>query len=161
MSDGPGRDEARGPDLRKLAQDWITLWQSELAALAADREAQETWQAMLALLGRGGRRRCCGRCRGQSGARVPRTPGQTLRRDGAAAAPGAAAAAAAPDARDAEIERLARRIAELEARLAELERRRSRRRSAAIAAALEAGRAARRGLPRRGAGRRRCARTPP
>ena len=31
------------------AADWITLWQSELAALAADREAQETWQAMLAL----------------------------------------------------------------------------------------------------------------
>ena len=50
MSDGPGRDEsAAGPDLRKLAQDWITLWQSELAGLAVDREAQETWQAMLAL----------------------------------------------------------------------------------------------------------------
>ena len=50
MSDGPGRDDgAAGPDLRKLAQDWITLWQSELAGLAVDREAQETWQAMLAL----------------------------------------------------------------------------------------------------------------
>src|SRR3984885_15790000 len=50
MSDGPGRDETEaGPDLRKLAQDWITLWQSELAGLAVDREAQETWHAMLAL----------------------------------------------------------------------------------------------------------------
>ena len=55
MSTDPGRqdgarpDAAAAPDLRKLAQDWITLWQSELAALAVDREAQETWHAMLAL----------------------------------------------------------------------------------------------------------------
>ena len=47
MSDGPGRDEAADPDMRKLAQDWITLWQSELAGLAVDREAQESWQAVL------------------------------------------------------------------------------------------------------------------
>ena len=37
------------PDLQELARDWITLWQSELAALAADREAQESWQAMMSL----------------------------------------------------------------------------------------------------------------
>ena len=32
-----------------LARDWITLWQSELAALAVDREAQETWHVLLSL----------------------------------------------------------------------------------------------------------------
>ena len=29
------------PDLAKLAQDWITLWQSELSAIAADPEIHE------------------------------------------------------------------------------------------------------------------------
>ena len=38
-----------GEDLHALARDWITLWQSELAALAVDREAQETWHALLSL----------------------------------------------------------------------------------------------------------------
>ena len=37
------------PDLHALAHDWVTLWQSELAAIAADREAQESWQAIVAL----------------------------------------------------------------------------------------------------------------
>ena len=37
------RPDAAGdlPDLGKLAQDWITLWQSELSAMAADREIHE------------------------------------------------------------------------------------------------------------------------
>src|ERR1700723_2618756 len=39
------------PSFDALARDWITLWQSELAAIAADREAQESWQAILALWG--------------------------------------------------------------------------------------------------------------
>ena len=34
------------PDLHRLAQDWITLWESELSALAADPELREAWQAM-------------------------------------------------------------------------------------------------------------------
>ena len=42
----PGMD---GEDLHDLARDWITLWQSELAALAADREAQETWRVLLSM----------------------------------------------------------------------------------------------------------------
>ena len=37
------------PDLAALARDWIELWQSELAALAADREAAETWVRLAAL----------------------------------------------------------------------------------------------------------------
>src|SRR4051795_1131374 len=44
-----GQDDSEnddGPDLRRLAQDWITLWESEIAALAADPELREAWQAM-------------------------------------------------------------------------------------------------------------------
>ncbi|WP_237217610.1 hypothetical protein, partial [Falsiroseomonas oryziterrae] len=34
-----------GDELDRLAEDWITLWQTEIAALAADREAAEAWAA--------------------------------------------------------------------------------------------------------------------
>ena len=104
---------APAPDLQGLARDWITLWQSELAAAAADREVQEAWQtmaglwagaatALLQVLPRGG---------GDGGA------GAT----GPVAAARPAPAAAAPDPRDAEIERLRRRVDALEQRLAELD----------------------------------------
>src|SRR5271165_2355468 len=110
------------PDLRALARDWITLWQSELAALAVDREARETWHTMLALWA------------GAAGAMLTAAPRErpagwgpgwghryAAGHAGPAAAPGSAPAATAPDARDAEIERLARHVRELEARLAELQ----------------------------------------
>src|SRR4051794_26100297 len=42
--DDSRREDA--PDLRRLAQGWITLWESEIAALAADPEMREAWQAM-------------------------------------------------------------------------------------------------------------------
>jgi hypothetical protein len=45
----PPAEEADCLDLQALAQDWITLWHSELAALSADREAQELWRSGLAL----------------------------------------------------------------------------------------------------------------
>lgn len=36
----------RQVELDRLAEDWITLWQSEITALAADREAAEAWAGM-------------------------------------------------------------------------------------------------------------------
>jgi len=103
------------PDLQALARDWVTLWQSELAALSADREAQEAWRTMLALWA------------GAAGTMIKALPrglpdGVPPGGGGAAHAPRAAAAAAAFDARDAEIERLSRLIGDLERRIAELER---------------------------------------
>jgi len=142
MSDGTDRDPDPDapPDLAALARDWITLWQSELAALAADREAQEMSQAVLdlwagmagSLLAAMPRARPAGTDGGASGgfgagfAASP-GPGPSARheradgRSGAAAPAGAAADPAAPGAGDAALERLHRRLAELESRLAELE----------------------------------------
>jgi hypothetical protein len=108
--------EAGGASLQELARDWITLWQSELAALAADREAMETWQTMIALwAGAAGAM--------LNGVSTAPEPGDGAdRRAGAAAASRPPPAAAAPDPRDAEIERLVGQVAELEQRLAQLER---------------------------------------
>src|SRR5471030_1768331 len=44
-----GHAAPRMPDPRKLAQDWITLWQSELSAMAADPEIRESWQTVMTL----------------------------------------------------------------------------------------------------------------
>src|SRR5450759_3458465 len=103
------------PEQERLARDWIALWQSEFSALALDREAHETWRTLLGLWAR-------------TADAMPRAP---VRPDGGPhdrpgsgpdAAAGAATVAAAPDPRDAEIDRLARRVDELERRLAGLER---------------------------------------
>jgi hypothetical protein len=104
------------PDPRRLAQDWITLWQSELSAMAADPEIRESWQTIMALWAG----TMSSLLRG-----LPRDQGHDASggRARAADASRAAAAAAAPDARDAEIDRLARHVAALEQRLAELDRR--------------------------------------
>ena len=111
---GPGRQDGARLDLEQLARDWITICRSELAALAADQEAQETWRMLLALWA------------GAAKSLLAALPnGARDRADGRAGAPDAprpTAAAATPDARDAEIERLAGRLAELERRLDELER---------------------------------------
>ena len=100
--------EPQTPDLAKLAQDWVTLWQSELAAISADREAQEIWRSLLAVW--------AGVAASAMKA-LPRHDGISPGGGGSADAPRAAAAAAASDPRDAEIDRLASRIAELERRL--------------------------------------------
>ena len=149
MSDGTegGQGPAAPPDLAALARDWITLWQSELAALAADREAQEMSEAVLALWAgmAGSLLAAVPRARGpgmeapapgfgldpESAApdaphAPPAAPGASDesadRRAGAAAPAGAAADPAAPGPGDAALERLHRRLAELESRLAALER---------------------------------------
>ena len=110
MADGPGE-----ADLRQLARDWITIWQSELASLAADREAEETWRVLLQLW------------TDAAQLMLAALPGQhdgTARRTGTHDAARTTAADAAPDERDAEIARLSRRVHELESRLADLERQR-------------------------------------
>jgi hypothetical protein len=116
---GTAAADPQGADMQRLARDWITLWQSELTAAAADRELQETWQTLAGLWA------------GVAGAvlaALPRGLPDGPTRHAAAPGPGAAAPArsappaAAPDPRDAEIQRLARSVAELERRLADLER---------------------------------------
>jgi hypothetical protein len=100
----------------RLAEDWVALWQSELSAMAADRELRESWAAMVALW--------AGAATSALGAmRAANDTGRT------AVAPQparAAAAAAASEPGMDEIERLNRRIAELEQRMAEFERERNR-----------------------------------
>ena len=103
-------------DLGSLARDWLTLWQSEFAALAADREALEAWQKLIALWTGAAGSLAAAALDGSGAGRRDRPDGST------AAAPRPAAAAAAPDPRDAEIERLRGRVAALERRLAEIER---------------------------------------
>jgi hypothetical protein len=102
----PAADSATDPGA--MARDWITIVQSELASLAADREMQEALQRLIAGWASAAR------------ALIPHDGSTRPARTAAAARP--ASAAAAPDARDAEIERLGARIAELESRLAALER---------------------------------------
>jgi hypothetical protein len=151
MPDKPSpEDPTGGPELARFLRDWTALWRDELRAQTKDPEgmpmamlagiangtitpemsaAMETWRAAIAAwtnttggpwastLGGpladilGGPLADILGGRASAGApSVDRT-----------AAPRAQAAAAASDARDAEIERLARRVDELEARLAKLE----------------------------------------
>ena len=95
-------------------EDWVTLWQSELAGLVLDREVQEAqlraidaWAAQAREMAKLWARAL--------------EPQAHERGGGPAAAAGATAAVAAPDERDARIERLLARVDELERRLARLE----------------------------------------
>lgn len=104
----PGADA-----LAALARDWIALWQSELTAMAQDRECREAWAGLLNLWV------------GAAAAAVDviqphvrRDPHGSARSDVASRPP--ADPAASDDGGDA-LECLHRRIAALEARLAALE----------------------------------------
>jgi hypothetical protein len=115
MAEGEGSAEPPiETELAALARDWMTLWQSELAALAADRETQEAWQKLISLWAGAAR---------VFAAPVPDGAGRRDAAHAAAAAARSAPAAPTPDARDAEIERLRGRVDALERRLAALEQR--------------------------------------
>lgn len=150
MTDGVGRTDDRTdtdcpegetpplPDPQDLARDWITLWQSELTALAADREMRENWQAavgfwadlassilrdMPSSRGSPSPHDTASQSAGSRHA-APQHGGPrnaATRPAGTDDATRTAAPAAASDARDAEIERLDRHVAALEARLVALE----------------------------------------
>jgi len=108
-------------DLDRLAEDWITLWQSEVAGLAADPELAERWAAFASL--------------GASWFRAaaqfskPFTPGAAqhesttppLRPAPAAAPSGAGGDPGNGGGGDATRDAMAERIATLERRLADLE----------------------------------------
>src|SRR5271156_1514523 len=106
-----GQGEPPSPDPQGQARDWITIWQSELTALATDREAVDAWTRFVTLWAETAER--AARLRPGGGA-LDGAGG----RAGPAAPAGAAAPVAAFDARDATIQRLADRVAELERRLA-------------------------------------------
>ena len=119
-ADSPGqrtREQAARdlPDPARLALDWITLWQSELTAMAADRELRETWQTVAGLWAG----TMATLVRGMPHAQAHDA---AARPAGAPQPPRTTAADAASDPRDAEIERLARHVAALERRLADIER---------------------------------------
>jgi hypothetical protein len=111
-------DSDRTGGLDQLARDWITLWESELAALAHDREGAETLTRLAAIWA------------GSAAAWLRAAPAaqphesQAARPDAAAGTPPAAAApdAGEPALRDL-LGSLADRLGAIETRLAALERR--------------------------------------
>ncbi|WP_211248670.1 hypothetical protein [Acidocella facilis] len=92
-----------------LAKDFVAVWQSELTAMAADRELRECWAATLALWAQAA---------GAAAALMPHEPPPGSSRPAQPARPAPAAAASGPGLD--EVERLSRRVAELEQRLAQL-----------------------------------------
>ena len=108
-------------EIEEMARDWITLWQSELSAIASDREMQEAWVRLLSFW--------AGAATAMLRAMPPERTSDLARREqpGGSAGPspqaGATAAPLAPSPGDAALERIDRRLACLEERLAILERR--------------------------------------
>jgi hypothetical protein len=100
-----------------LAEDFVALWQSELTAMAADRELRETWTAMVTLWA--GTTNAA--LQAMQRVKHEHPPGSPA----AAQPPGAAPAAAASDSGLAQIEQLSRRVAELEQILAEFRHKRA------------------------------------
>jgi pimeloyl-ACP methyl ester carboxylesterase len=112
-----------GPeDLDRLAEDWIALWQSEVAGLAADPELAERWAAFASL--------GAAWFRAATQFSKPFAPGAAPAHDSATPPPRAAPPAAPSGAggdqgagggRDVARDAMAERIATLERRLADLE----------------------------------------
>ena len=144
-------DPNKPTDLARFLQDWTTLWREELQAQAGDPEGMspamlagvlprmpnppaasgamspdmaaviDTWRAAVVVWAQA----TGAQATGAQAVGVPPTAMAAPREP--PATPRSPAAAAAPDPRDAEIERLARRVDALEARLAKLEPARRRR----------------------------------
>lgn len=93
----------------ELAKNLVAIWQSELTAMAADRELHESWVAMIQLWAR---------IATTAAALLPHdpAPGGSFSTQPARAAPADAASEPGLD----EVSVLNRRVAELERRLAEL-----------------------------------------
>ncbi|MGE4480348.1 hypothetical protein [Acidocella sp.] len=92
-----------------LAKDFVAVWQSELTAMAADRELRESWAATLGLWAQAAN---------AAAAMLPHDPAPGSPRAAQPPRPAPAAAASGPGVD--EVEQLSRRVAELEQRLAEL-----------------------------------------
>jgi ubiquinone biosynthesis protein UbiJ len=88
-----------------LAKELVAMWQSELTAMTADRELRESWAGFIALWAQSATLAAAYLPRDQAGSTSAAEP------------PRPAPAAAASEPRLDEIERLERRIAELEQRL--------------------------------------------
>jgi hypothetical protein len=97
-------------ELQAIARDWITIWQSELSAMASDRELQDAWVRLVANWSSAAERMT----RPRLDDRLDNAPGRAR----AAPAAGPTAPVAPLDDRDAALQRLANRVAELERRLA-------------------------------------------
>jgi hypothetical protein len=114
-----GAEGRTQPSDAELARDWISLWQSELNALALDPETMRSWRsAMQAWSG-------IATWFLQAMPKAPPAPPDDTqkRRSGPKSTARPASPAAAPDAGDNEIVRLMQHVAQLERRLANLERR--------------------------------------
>ena len=131
MTDDATRDGPKGAQtLAQFMRDWTSLWQQELQAQGRDPEAagayagkpgggaspdlssaMDLWRTAMGVWAEA----------------MGLPPASSVRSRDSATPSRSTSAAAAPDPRDAEIERLARRIDDLEARLAKLETPRRRR----------------------------------
>jgi hypothetical protein len=126
MTEDANPDEPNGPQvLAQFLQDWTNLWREELHAQASDAEAVQP-AAFARIAGGISPPDLAGamdlwRKAMEIWAQTLGSPAPSVRSRDRATPSRAAAAAAASDPRDAEIERLARRVDELEARLARLE----------------------------------------
>jgi hypothetical protein len=110
-------------DLEKLAEDWIALWQSEVAGLAADPELAEKWAAF-ASLGAAWFRAAAQFSKPFTPAAPPHDSAAPPPRPAPAAAPsGAGGDPGHGGSGDAARDAMAERIATLERRLADLESR--------------------------------------
>jgi hypothetical protein len=119
-SDTSTRDGKRsmGPSEADLARDWITLWQSELNAIALDPESLRSWRSTIQTWSTFAT--CVLQMMPKASPKLPddaeRTPPWSESKARAAST------ASAPDPRDDEIIRLSQHIAQLERRMANLER---------------------------------------